>query len=734
MGIFSQRLSAQCALNETFTLSPQPVGGVYSPGQVVSVCYNVGSYQQNGANWIHGFVFQLGNGWDPSSLVITQFPNTCSGSGEWGLYNSVTGFQSGQTFGLGVYYDYANQFTAADGNPGNNFGDQNVNTACQWYMCFDIAVDSNCSGGDLSLGMMITGDGTSGSWNSPACPGITFPILSNVTCNQPCNYTVNTLSTNPSCANNNGSINLSISGGVAPFQYAWSNGATTTSINNLSVGIYNVTVTDATGCVKNASADLVINDSSGVNIQVVQNISCATYCDAELQATPAFGAAPYSYQWSNGTTTSNVNNLCSGFYSVTLTDANQCAAIDTLTLSNPSGLLTNITTQPASCFGFADGSASLNIQSILPVTNILWSPAGQISATATNLPAGNYSVVVTDVNGCSVVDSCVVTQPNKPTLSIFANDVSCFGANDASIMATASNGNGPYAYSWSNGETQSAISNLSSGIYWITATDVNNCSADSFSIVNEPTQITVNFDSHPAGCETAQDGFIAAEVYGGTPSYNYQWSNSPVNSNVLNNLSSGSYAITVTDASGCFIVDSTHVVAMPQFSVYAGFDVETAVGFPVTLNALVDVPGSYTYEWFPNQNITGQGLDQVEVQPDTTTVYTVVVTDINGCYASDDVKVDVLANVYISIPNAFSPNNDGYNNLFFPIPADRVVIQSFRVFDRWGRKVHDSLGVPGWDGTWEGHRCEMGLYTYYCEYTRPDGVETRAQGTVLLLR
>ncbi|HZF99941.1 MAG TPA: gliding motility-associated C-terminal domain-containing protein [Chitinophagales bacterium] len=733
--ISGNRSWAQCASNQTFTVDPQPVAGAYAPGQVVSVCFNVGFYQQLGANWIHGFVFELGNGWNPASVVITQFPNTCSGSGNWGFYNSVTSLSNGQTFGPGVFYDYNNQFTPPDNDPGNNYGDQNVNISCQWYLCFNIAVATGCTNGDLSLAIKVTGDGTSGAWGNQTCAGVSVPVIENTVCGLACDYTVATDSTNPSCAGNNGTASLNISGGTPPFVYSWDNGGATASISNLAAGTYNVTVTDATGCEKTATVELTMTDSSGVAAAVQQEISCANYCDGQLMAVATFGVPPYAFTWSGGATGASASNLCSGTYTVTLVDGNQCSATATATLSNPPGLNVNVVTTNATCYGGANGTATVNVQSPQPVTGIVWSPAGQVTATIQNLPAGTYGVTVMNSNGCTIGASAVVSQPQPMLVGLTANDASCSGVNDASVMASAVQGTLPYSYVWSDGALGPVADNLAAGTYALTVTDANGCMADTFTSVNAPPALVLNFDAQPTSCEQASNGSVTADVYGGTPGYVYHWMLQPDTTNHLANVGAGVYRLTVTDANGCSAADSTHVVSEPWFNVDAGIDQEIVRGQTATLTALVDKPGDYAFAWLPAEDVQSSGIDYAVVKPDSTTVYLVVATDAFGCQSFDDVTVNVLSNAYIWVPNAFSPNGDGHNALFFPIPGDGTAIESFRVYTRWGKKVHDGNGLPGWNGNdMEENICPMSVYTYYCEYTRRDGVRSRKQGTVLLMR
>lgn len=734
--VIKEHTKAQCAFGQSWTADPQPTNNTYQAGQAVNFCFTVGGFTQTSSNWMHGFVFNFGPGWDLSTLVVTQIPNSCSGNGYWQYFPSCSSTGSGQTSGPGVYFDYSTPFNPPDGNPGNNFGDQNLNNACTWVLCFKIQVASNCNSQNLNVGITVTGDGTTGSWGAggTACAGTLNPGITGVNCTLPCDMELNFTSTNPGCANNNGEITVDISNGFAPFTYVWSNGETTQTVNGLGSGDYTVTVTDGTGCELANAHSIVNTDSSLTTVALLADIQCFSYCTGSLGAYPLIGIPPYTYNWSNGQTGQFIDNLCAGTYTVTMVDDNQCSSNFTFDLTQPSAPDYTLTATDASCYQSGDGTANINITTgNLPV-NVIWQPSGQTAFNATFLTPNTYVVTLTDAIGCTLTDSVSISQPPKIKTDIAIVDVDCYGFSSGSITATPVIGIAPFTFLWNNGETSATISNLTSGVYSMTFTDANNCTADTSVIVQQPASMIINFDMQPASCEISEDGVLLAIPLGGTSPYQFIWSVNG-NTNTVAGLNPGSYAVTVTDANSCSVADSTILVAEPTFTVDAGSDQSVVNGYTIDLMSYPSASGNYSYLWTPSNDIANPYIYNITVKPSETTTYTItIVNQDNGCTASDDVVVEVIPNPYLFIPTAFSPNGDGFNNTIFPIPGDGVTINSFRIYNRWGQMVHDSATKLAWDGTFNGNESPIGVYSYYCEYNTLDGVVSRKQGTFLLMR
>jgi hypothetical protein len=192
------------------------------------------------------------------------------------------------------------------------------------------------------------------------------------------------------------------------------------------------------------------------------------------------GTGAYQYNWSNGSSGSNaINSLNAGNYSVTVTDANNCTAVATLAVSNAGGPLlavNNVT--PASCFGFADGSASIAVNSGIGPFTYSWSPQGGNGANAVGLSAGNYFVAVTDANGCTGQQAIIIQEPAALTLQSITTPTQC-NASNGSVQVQVSGGVGNYSYDWSTGASTDLVNGLTFGNYTVTVTDNNGCTSSS---------------------------------------------------------------------------------------------------------------------------------------------------------------------------------------------------------------------------------------------------------------
>lgn len=213
-----------------------------------------------------------------------------------------------------------------------------------------------------------------------------------------------------------GSINLSPSGGMAPYTFNRSNGALTEDLSGLNAGNYVVTVTDANGCTYSADFDLTEPTAALAITSNVSQISCNGQVDGAINLDISGGTAPYSFNWSNGATTEDLANLSASTYTVTVTDALGCTASANFEITNPPVLSVTNTVSNLSCFNAGDGEISLNPTGGEGPYTFLWS-TGETTNQVSGLSPGNYSVVVTDVRGCIVNDSFTITQPTSLSLS-----------------------------------------------------------------------------------------------------------------------------------------------------------------------------------------------------------------------------------------------------------------------------------------------------------------------------
>ncbi|MBK9462981.1 MAG: SprB repeat-containing protein [Sphingobacteriales bacterium] len=364
--------------------------------------------------------------------------------------------------------------------------------------------------------------------------------------------TTSVVTTPISCnGGNNGTATANITGGTSPYTYAWSNGGTTSLINNLIADTYTVTVTDTNGCsgigIGTVSEPILLSAS----LVIDNETDCFGGTDGAATITANGGTAPYSYLWSNNTTTNVLNNVVAGTYLATITDANGCTQTLSATLNEPTEIIVTLDNNtPVGCNGANNGSLVISVSGGTPGYTYLWSN-GSTTEDVSGLSAGNYVVTVTDANGCTSTIGSTVSSPSSLGVTATLTQVLCNGGNNGSIDASVTGGTSPYTYLWSNGSTTEDINGLTAGNYGVTVTDANGCNITDTYLITEPSAVAITVDSStPTTCNGTPTGSIAISVTGGTPGYNYLWSDGSTTEDI-SGLSAGNYVVTVTDANGC---------------------------------------------------------------------------------------------------------------------------------------------------------------------------------------
>ena len=458
-----------------------------------------------------------------------------------------------------------------------------------------------------------------------------------VTITQPASaLALSTTQVNVLCfGNSTGSINLSPSGGTAPYTYAWSNNTTSQDPSNLIAGTYTVVVTDANGCTATISATITQPQAPLTLATTQVNVLCFGNSTGSIDLSPSGGTAPYTYVWSNNATIQDPLNLISGTYTVVVTDANGCTATISATITQPQAGLSVATTQTnVLCFGNSTGAINATPSGGSSPYTYSWSN-GATSQNLSAIAAGVYTVTVTDANGCTSTISATITQPQVPlTLATTQVNVLCFGNSTGSIDLSPSGGTAPYTYAWSNNTTSQDPSNLIAGVYTVTVTDANGCTATISATITQPaTAVSISTTVQNILCLNGT-GSINSSPAGGVSPYTYSWSNQAITQNITN-LQAGSYTVTVTDANGC-TANAVGVVAITLSTVpvqiinSTGTNVLTCTTPAISLQA----PGGVTYTWTGGQ--TPNTANNVLTIPGS---YTVNMIDPNGCAVSQSIVI-----------------------------------------------------------------------------------------------
>ncbi len=347
-----------------------------------------------------------------------------------------------------------------------------------------------------------------------------------------------------------GLINAAVIGNdTGPYTYQWSTGDTTSSINSLDVGEYDVTVTDTLGCFAIAGVNLGQPDSIVIT-GMAQDVCMNPANSGSIAAIATGGTGNFSYLWNTQDTTNTLTGLEVGTYTITVTDSLGCSRIDSFQLSTLPALSANaIVVQAATCDGNADGIASVMVSGGTPEYSLNWN-TGQISTEIGDLNPGLYTVTATDAMGCLAFDSITISESIQLTINLTELvPASTPASTDASVSGNATGGTAPYSFEWDNGETADTAISLTAGNHTVTVTDANGCFATQTININF-NQIAVSIiEVRDARCNGGASGRATAAPLEGTTPFRYQWSRGDTTPTVTN-LLAGTYTITVTDALG----------------------------------------------------------------------------------------------------------------------------------------------------------------------------------------
>jgi len=430
-----------------------------------------------------------------------------------------------------------------------------------------------------------------------------------------------------------GTASVIASGGTGSYSYAWlPSGGNAATATGLAAGNYTLTITDANGCSTQKSFTITQPSTALAATQSQTNVLCNGSSTGTAGVVASGGTEGYNYAWSpSGGNASTATGLAAGNYMVTVTDANGCSLQKSFTITQPSAVTAIQSQTNILCNGASTGTASVLASGGAGTYSYAWSPSGGAAATASGLSAGNYTVTVTDANGCSIQKSFTITQPSAVTAIQSQTDVQCYGASTGTAGVSPSGGTGGYTYEWlPSGGNAATASGLSAGSYTVTITDANGCSTQkSFTITQPATALTATQSQTNILCNGSSTGTASVVAAGGTGSYSYSWSPSGGNAATATGLMAGTYAVTIFDGNGCSIEQSFTIT---QPSAITAIQSQTNVLCYSTSTGTASVSvsggsGSYGYVWSPSGGnaATATGLAAGS--------YTVTISDANGCSA-----------------------------------------------------------------------------------------------------
>jgi gliding motility-associated-like protein len=446
--------------------------------------------------------------------------------------------------------------------------------------------------------------------------------------------------------------------------YLWSNGDTTASLANLTIGVYTLVATDSANCVDSLTVTITQPDSLQLSMGAVTNVTCKSGNDGAIAAATVLGGTTnYAFLWSdaNASTTDSLSNLSAGLYILTVTDANGCTAVATASVAEPlDSISIGYTATPVNCGNTSDGTATA-----LPINGIgaytyLWDATAnsQTGATATGLTSGTYSVTVTDALGCTAtalgifVPANIAIDTNSITLVALDSTVDCDLLPTGSLRINTVNN---YNYLWSDGSTSQQADNLAAGAYAVTVSNNQNCSVVLYDTIVAPfvpdVQPFIDVFGNTSSTGAAGDVFnISAGNNQTSLGVQYDWTVSDINAVIANAL-------------------------VPNTTVSAGRS------------------GTYVL------------------------TLTATASDADACQDTGSVIL-MVESVYMGMPTAFTPNGDGVNDLYRPVGLTAEDVVSFKIYNRWGQIVYqgDDLENGGWDGRFQGTEQPTDEYVFVLEY------------------
>jgi gliding motility-associated-like protein len=473
-----------------------------------------------------------------------------------------------------------------------------------------------------------------------------------------------------SCAGaSDGKIKLHLSGGLLPgeefsYQFTWTGPegflSSSPSLEGVQAGVYRVQVSVGGNCVLEKSMEITQAKPLQISQSLLNNL-CFQGISGSLLVTPSGGVPPYSYAWAgpNGYSSRlpNPQNLGSGTYQVTVTDANGCILIGApQTITEPAQLALTQNKVDNVCFQGTSGRISITASGGTAPYSYAWTGPDNFSAAVANpqnLGSGTYQVTVRDANNCTVLVSpqITITEPSPIALTQSKVDNVCFQGNTGSISITAIGGTAPYSYAWTGPNNFSATvanpQNLGSGTYQVTVRDANNCTAlvGPQITITEPPTLTINAQIQAESCANAKNGRIELTLSGGMPPYTLAWEHGGTDA-LASGLGAGTYRVRVTDQAGCSQAGEYTLLPIPPLSLQTTTTLQ-ATQVPLQISALLQAQATggtppYTYSWN-----TGGVNSQISVAQSG--VYRVVVQDSKGCKLESQVTVNVPVPMSLSL-------------------------------------------------------------------------------------
>lgn len=578
----------------------------------------------------------------------------------------------------------------------------------------------------------------------------------------------NTTLQEPTCFGfNNGQIAIGVQDGQVPYVgYDWAPATVmppnSPVISALTAGSYTVTVTDNVGCT--LVGTFVLDQPPAIvnafDPTVMGQVSCfgINPCDGEATAITAYSNGPgnFTYLWSDGSPDSIRTDLCAGLNFVTISDANNCGIVDTIEITTPPQITAaNLVTTETFCFGDSTGSASLSAAGGNGGPYLyLWN-TGAVTPGINGVPAGNYTVTLTDVDGCTnSINTIAIGEPDPIVLATSSEDPDCFGRETGQTTVTVSGGVPSYIFIWeddmgNNVGNADMAEMLKAGTYFVTVTDANGCTALTNSTIQDPPPVMGDYEDFAAlNCFGDETIFRISSISGGSGGP-YKFSvdfGAILDPSFPVSIGGGEHFITYIDFKGCQITEMI-TVAEP-LPITVTFDpnvIEVELGATADLSPIVTGTAFIAdIIWTNSATLLNPDTLNATAYTFDNETYTLTVVDSFGCSGVGTVMVTVDPNRNVYIPNIFAPANPTGLNDHFNVNTGLGVkeVNFMRIYDRWGGLIYererflpnnDNLG-EGWNGRHKGDFVNPGVFVYLVEVKFLDGRVLLYRGDVTVVR
>jgi len=464
----------------------------------------------------------------------------------------------------------------------------------------------------------------------------------------------------------------------------------------------------------------------------VTHILCKGDSTGQITTNIGGGNGPYSFAWTNGSVSSDLEFLTAGLYEILITDENNCNMTEQVVVEEPEmELISSYQIENVTCYNGENGSINANIQGGTSPYNYTWS-SQDTTATVEGLSGGLYTLAIADENACVLNDTITVIQPDPIVLNEVIQPPSCYGFSDGNIDIQPEGGTAPYQFTWFDSDFALASQNedldsVYTDVYQLEILDSNFCFYEVFIEVNEPDSLSLDYTLNTTPCPGEATGVLELQTSGGTPEYFYTWSNG-ADTEIAENLTSGIYHVDVFDSNGCS--DSLNIEIPYVDPIEISFEKTNLSCIDQSDGSATAVVtggyGGYNYMWFDNSTLSyHENLDN--------TWYTLLVTDVLDCQAMDSVYIESNSISCIDPVNTFTPNGDDYNDTWVIDNLELYPNAEILIYNKWGNLVYNqSNSYLPWNGTENNNPLPSDSYYYIINLNEPE--RENLNGVITIIR